>query len=271
MRAGSIQCPAKINTFLSVGPPDSTGYHPLRTVFQAVSVFDRLFIEPAERDHVDCLGMELPATNTLTRSLAFVRELVPVPPLAIKLIKGIPAESGMGGGSSDAAGLLRLLAKLVPGGLPEYFCREVAAAVGSDAPFFLVGGRTVGEGYGEKLTPLPDLPRRELVVVKPKEGRATAQAYAELDAQPREWLELDPDAFYNDFERVAGCASHEATERLLAHGATAAQLTGSGSAVFGVFADAATADAAAQGLRAEGVGAVYRCHTLTREESLWTS
>jgi len=271
VKGGQINCPAKINTFLSVGPPDSAGYHPLRTVFQAVSIVDSLSIRPSDNDTVDCVGMELPTSNTITKTLAFVRELVPVPPLAVRLVKGVPAQSGLGGGSSDASGLLRLLSRLVPGGLPDHFCHEVAAAVGADAPFFLVGGRAIGEGYGEKLTPLPDLPRREMVVVMPGEGRSTVEAYKSLDVVPREWRELDPGAFHNDFESVAGPASLHAVERLKAQGARAAQLTGSGSAVFGVFGSAEAASRAADALASESIGKVYRCHTLTREESLWTS
>ncbi|MBS1709268.1 MAG: hypothetical protein JSS65_11200 [Armatimonadetes bacterium] len=269
MRSGSTRCPAKINTFLSVGPPDATGYHPLRTVFQAVSIYDELEVTPADKDVVEAVGMVLPTSNTVTKALALVRELVPVPPVHIRLVKNIPAESGLGGGSSDAAGLLRLLSRLVPGGLAPHFCHEVAVAVGADAPFFLVGGRAIGTGYGESLEPLPDLPPRELVVVKPPSGSSTVVAYKALDSKPRPWAELNAESYYNDFERVAGCDSLDAIERLLSLGAQVAQLTGSGSAVFGVFKDSIAANEAAAEI--ENQGTVFRCRTITREESLWTS
>lgn len=271
MKPGMAQCPAKVNTFLSVGPPGVSGYHPIRTVFQAVSLFDELSVAPADVDILVCDGMRLPERNTLTKTLALVRELVPVPSLSIRLEKRIPAESGLGGGSSDAAGLLRLLSNAMPGMLTDQFCHEVATAVGADAPFFLVGGRAIGEGLGERLTPLPDAGRREMVVIKPREGTATAEAYRALDAVERTWRELDAEATYNDFERVAGCASLEAIERLRSNGADSAMLTGSGSAVFGFYPTANDADVAARRLAEENIGAVLRCHTLTREESLWTS
>src|SRR5256885_14356896 len=102
----SILCPAKINEFLSVGPRDERGYHPIRTIFQAISLFDELTITEAEEDSFAC-NIDLPERNTLTKALSLVKEFVDVPPLAITLKKEIPTGAGLGGGSSDAAGLLR--------------------------------------------------------------------------------------------------------------------------------------------------------------------
>ncbi len=265
-----VRCPAKVNTFLSVGPPDATGYHPIRTVFQAVGLFDEMEIAVSEKDAILGDWPELPAENTLTKSLRLLRELAPVPPLQITLKKRIPAQSGLGGGSSDAAGLIRAVQKMYPDYTSDQFAHEVAAAVGADVPFFLVGGRARGTGYGEKLEPLPDLPRKWLLIVKPEESVSTATAYSELDNAPREWKEFS-DVPYNDFERVAPCLCGEIAERLQVHGATRALLCGSGSAVFGEFETEQRAFDAQELMFAEGFDLSWIAPTLTREESLWTS
>lgn len=268
-----VIAPAKINTFLSVGPPDASGYHPLRSYFAAISLADTLRITPGTRMEITCNWPDLPAENTLTKVLRLLRELSEVPPCQIELIKAIPAESGLGGGSSDAAALLRGLHRLYPDHWSAEFMTSVAQAVGADVPFFLIGGLARAEGYGEKLTPLPDAPRRWLVVVRPDAGVPTAQAYRELDARERPWREFPDDSWtlYNDFERVMPCACGEAIERLQVHGATAAGLTGSGSAVFGLAPDEQAAHKIAQSMQHEGWPFVRPAHTLTREESLWMS
>jgi 4-diphosphocytidyl-2-C-methyl-D-erythritol kinase len=267
-------CPAKINRFLSVGPPDGKGWHPLRTVFQAISLSDRLEVDfGSPSPGLQCSWPDLPAGNTLTKTLSLAQEAIQLPPLAIRLTKAIPAQSGLGGGSSDAAGLIRVLARWMPEAFPSYFQKEIAMSVGADVPFFLVGGRAKGEGYGEILTSLPDHPRRWLVIAQPEKGRSTPEAFRDLDAAPREWADWPDDetALYNDFERVAGCGSLELIEILLSLGCTQAGLTGSGSAVFGLTNSQADAESICSRLP-EGL-ATFRttCHTLSRQESLWMS
>lgn len=242
----TIECPAKVNTFLAVGPPDARGWHPLRTVFQAIDLCDVLTIEPADEDRITFSVPGIPDRNTVGEALRRLREHVDVPPVAVHVEKRIPSESGLGGGSSDAAGLLRLL------GVGHPKLPEIALAVGADVPFFLVGGRARGEGYGERLTPLPDLPERWLVLVRPDEGCPTPEMFRQLDASPRGFREFpDSDELYNDFERVAPCASLDLVERLRIHGAEDAALTGSGSVVFGRFASRDRAEGAARAMRTE--------------------
>lgn len=235
-----VLCPAKVNLFLAVGPLDKRGYHPIRTVFQAIDLCDTLRIGPGEgEDRIQCDWDDFPEENTLTRTLRLVRELISVPPLRIELEKRIPAESGLGGGSSDAGGLLRALRKIVYPAPPESFLKDVAAAVGKDVPFFLLGGRARGEGYGERLTPLPDAEGGWYVVVRPYGvGCATKEAYARLDAMSYPFREFSDELdMYNDFERVAPCESLEYIQTFGAYGARGALLCGSGSAVFGLFED----------------------------------
>lgn len=269
-------CPAKVNLFLAVGPPDVSGMHPLRTVFQAISLADRLVIEdsPTGQDELICNWPGMPENNTLTKTLRLLRELVPVPRLRMTLTKSIPAESGMGGGSSNAAGLLRCLQAINPGWIPDFVAHSVAAAVGADVPFFLTGGCARGEGYGEQITALPDGEPRWLVVIRPNEGVSTPAAYRALDAMDREWRAYPPDpwtALFNDFERVAPCMCGEIAERLQVHGAEGALLSGSGSAVFGWFSSEAEAAQALGALQNENLGDLWLARTLTREESLWTT
>jgi 4-diphosphocytidyl-2-C-methyl-D-erythritol kinase len=259
----TVLCPAKLNLFLSVGPPDRRGYHPVRTIFQAVSLFDLLHLEVVDRDSFES-NVALPERNTVTRCRDLLREVIELPPLAIRLEKRIPSESGLGGGSSDAAGLIRAATRFGdPGSSAEL--RSVAEAVGADVPFFLVGGRARGEGYGEKLTPLPDPPAEHYVIVKPTQGVSTAEAYRALDRQPREWLDWpERDTLYNDFERTAPCASLEAIERLQVFGARDAGLTGSGSAVFGRFDSPESAQAAMEQATTEGLGISFAAASLRR-------
>jgi 4-diphosphocytidyl-2-C-methyl-D-erythritol kinase len=175
----------------------------------------------------------------------------------------------MGGGSSDAAGLIRALQRLLPGKMADAEIKSVAAAVGADVPFFLVGGRAQGEGYGEMLTPLPDSPTRWLTIVKPPIGCPTGPAYSRLDSAPYDWRAFpSEDMLYNDFERVMPGECGAAIERLLSFGAADAGLTGSGSAVFGRFASRPEAEAARLQAETEGLGRAWTVPTLNRLESL---
>jgi 4-diphosphocytidyl-2-C-methyl-D-erythritol kinase len=265
-----VPCPAKINLFLTVGPLDSRGYHPLRTVFQAVGLWDELLIETGlDKTQITCNWADLPERNTLTRTLSLLSEIAPVPPLKAHLTKHIPPQSGLGGGSSDAAGLIRGIVKLIQLPIPENELRSVAAAVGADVPFFLLGGRAKGEGYGEILMPLPDIERQWMVILRPQIGCSTPQMYGALDSMPRQWREFPAgDELYNDFERVAPCESIELIERLQVHGAEDGGLTGSGSAVFGRFNSEAEARAALARVQSEFNGQSWVVPTLTRAESL---
>ena len=265
-----VRCPAKVNTFLSVGPRDTRGYHPVRTVLQAVGLFDELELTVANRDEIVCDWAGLPLENTMTKALRFLRELAQLPPLRIVLTKRIPSQAGLGGGSSNAAGVIRAARAMLPEQVNERFAFEVATAVGADVPFFLVGGRAKATGYGEVVEPLPDLSAQWLVIVKPADSVSTKEAYAALDAAPREWRGFE-EVYYNDFERVSPCACGEIAERLRVFGATDSLLCGAGSAVFGVFDSQERAECARDKARDERLGQAWAVRTLTREESLWTS
>ena len=264
-----VQCPAKLNLFLAVGPKDDRGWHPLRTIFQTIALFDTLTAEPGYEDQVLSNAVWLPAENTAFKALQLAREHLEFPRLNIHLQKSIPAESGLGGGSSDAAAVLRLANSLSRDPLDREGLIRLGARIGADVPFFLIGGRAKAEGYGEWLTPSADPPTSYLLVARPRFGCSTPQMYKALDAQQYTWREFpEGDELYNDFLRVAPQECHVLVERLLTFGALDASLTGSGSAVFGRFENLTAAETAESLLKAEGWEHLWATRTLGRAESL---
>lgn len=239
---------------------------------QAISLYDTLSVTTgAEATAIRCTWPDLPQENTLTKVLRLVGELVDIPPLDIYLEKRVPAESGLGAGSSDAAALLRALQHVLIAPLPEHVLWDIATAVGMDVPFFLIGGRARAEGYGETILPVEDTPRTWMVVVKPPAGCSTASAYAALDDKLYEWRGFPQGGeslLYNDFERVAPCECLELIELVQVYGASQAALSGSGSAVFGIFPNEREAKAAEGLLKAGAYPQCWTVHTLTRAESL---
>ena len=242
-----VLCPAKINLFLSVGKIDHRGYHPIRTIFQAISLYDTLTLTVADSLSFTCDSTDVPSENTVTKAARLMQEIADYPPVAIHLEKCIPTQSGMGGGSSDAAGVIQSASQFMSMRLSDHERKAIAKSIGADVPFFLVGGRAKGEGYGEKLTPLlsPSTPEW-YVIAQPQDRCSTGDTFAKLDALEYEWLPFPTsDTLYNDFERVAPCGSLELIEQILSRGARDAGLTGSGSAVFGRFPDQQSANLAA--------------------------
>jgi len=265
-----VKCPAKVNLFLSVGPRDSRGYHPLRTVFQAISLYDVLTIERSSQNDFTCDWPGMPENNTVVKAMRLLSEIVRLPALKVTLEKRIPDQSGLGGGSSDAAGFIRGALRLVESRPSEADLRDIALAIGADVPFFLVGGRARGEGYGEILTPLDDGPEQWMLLVRPPVGCPTAEAYRRLDALDYPWKDWDEaDHLYNDFERVMPDECRQTKQRLLELGASGALLTGSGSAVLGLFRtrdDAIRAESAFQNCTNPPMSWVVR--SISRAESL---
>ena len=223
---------AKLNLTLRVGPPDARRYHPIRSIFQTVSWSDTVQVEVGASPAVIFEGAEIPPENTVTKALRMVSEIAPLAPLRVTVTKRIPAESGLGGGSSDAAALLRIVQYLHPGLPPAEFA-GIAAAVGADVPFFLQGGRALAEGYGERLTGLPDPPETWFIVLRPNVGCSTVAMYRALDDSRTNVPALqDAEIGTNDFESVAPEVCQAAIQTLRNHGLPAG-LSGSGSAVFG--------------------------------------
>jgi 4-diphosphocytidyl-2-C-methyl-D-erythritol kinase len=163
MRAGdavTVRVPAKLNLQLAVGPPRADGYHDLVTVFHAVSLFDEITARPAERDGVSVSGEgadRVPddGDNLALRAVAALRAAAAADAggVHITIAKRIPVAAGLAGGSADAAAALVACNELWGTGLGQPQLLEIAAQVGSDVAFAVLGGTAVGRGRGERLTP----------------------------------------------------------------------------------------------------------------------
>jgi 4-diphosphocytidyl-2-C-methyl-D-erythritol kinase len=189
--AVTARAPAKINLQLAVGPARANGYHDLVTVFHAVSLFDEVTVAPAERDSVTVTGEgadSVPAdgSNLAARAAgALVRAVGPgcqdSPGLAIAISKRIPVAAGLAGGSADAAAALVACNELWRTGLSHAELAELAAGIGSDVTFGLVGGTAIGVGRGEQVTPALAAGSYHWVLAFATGGLSTAQVYAACD------------------------------------------------------------------------------------------
>jgi len=284
----SVRLPAfaKINLCLHVLGKRPDNYHELRTIFQAISLHDTLDISitPASAGlevtlESDDPQLPLGRENLIVRAICdLAAEVRFTGQVSAHLEKKIPVARGLGGGSSDAAaaliGMLRLTKAKVP--LPRLM--EIAAGLGADVPFFLFGGRALAVNRGDEIYPLPNAPRRTILVVSPRDiGVSTKEAYqwvsAELTrlAKPNRiwgfcalcWSRQGNVA--NDFETPVFSRHPRLKaikDELLERGAADAALAGSGSAVFGIFRNPAQARRAA---RAFPEDSVFVVETLSRE------
>jgi 4-diphosphocytidyl-2-C-methyl-D-erythritol kinase len=285
-----VRAYAKVNLDLRVLGTRSDGYHELRTVFQSISLYDSLLCvarpgELALRCRMP--GIPLDSSNLVWKAAeglwaALGRSGSPRD-VSISIRKQIPLQAGLGGGSADAAAALHALARIW-GGAPLTALRDVAAGIGADVPFFLSGGTALGLGRGEEIYPLVDLPTHWVVIVRPPYGVSTAEAYAWYDEdraaglrEPREPQMLPVPwptraaQMINDLEppvvrRHPDIGGLKAMMR--ESGAVAAAMSGSGSAVFGLFRSQAAASRAVRPLaRLAGPGArAQLTRTLSRAE-----
>jgi 4-diphosphocytidyl-2-C-methyl-D-erythritol kinase len=270
----AVVCPAKINLTLEVLGRRADGYHELRTIFQAISLADDLVLRRgAGGAPLTVTGVWVPVEGNLClRAVAEFRRHREVPTdVTMHLHKRIPVGAGLGGGSSDAAGVLVGLDHWF-GPVGDELLLELAASLGSDVPFCLRGGTALGQGRGEVLERLPWSGLTWLVVARPGLQVSTAAAYGGLRPEDftdgehtaawvtglRRGCSLPPLAggLYNAFERTVLEAFPEIAlvkGRLLEAGAEAALLAGSGAAVFGLFANEQSARRAAAALGSRGL------------------
>jgi 4-diphosphocytidyl-2-C-methyl-D-erythritol kinase len=261
---------AKLNLSLRVLAREATGYHQIETLFCALELADEIAISRTSggvslvvdrpMDHTGPAPDLGPVEENLAYRAAalFMREAPLTHGVHVRLVKRIPAGAGLGGGSSDAAAVLRALNKLSSKPMSAHALLELGGRLGSDVPFFVTGAPlALAWGRGERIAPLPPLPPAAVVLAVPPERIATADAYAAIAAEcarapmvirmPASWSDIAESA-HNDFEAIA-FTLHPRLGVLRAlledAGASIARLTGTGSVVFGVFVDAAAAAAAA--------------------------
>jgi len=250
---------AKINLDLRVLYRRPDNYHELLTIFQTISLADRIDVSftPSRKTTIRMSGNVAIADNLMVRAAESCLDAMRVTgEVDFTLDKRIPMGAGLGGGSSDAAAVLIALPVLVGKTLELPALVRLAGELGSDVPFFLLGGSAVAVGRGTELYPLPDVPPRAGVVIAPGVHVSTADAYHRLSAeltsesqqnkivsfQSQAWRwgsgEGIPTSGENDFERVV-FRQHPALKlikrRLEKLGARPAMMSGSGSAVFGLF------------------------------------
>lgn len=283
----TVRAHAKVNLDLRVLGVRADGQHELRTVFQAIELHDTLLCaEHPGPFTLKCRtpGVPLDATNLVWKAAAALWTALgrggQIRDAVIQIDKKIPVEAGLGGGSADAAAALMALGRLW-GGAPITLLREVGATIGADVPFFLSGGTALGLGRGEEIYPLVDLPPHYVVIVCPPFGVSTAEAYGWYDEdrtegvrENREFQQLPVPwpsraaQMVNDLEppvirrhqEIAGLKV-----QLREAGASAAAMSGSGSAVFGLFRSRALAHRAVKPLSRNGARALVT-RTLTRSE-----
>jgi 4-diphosphocytidyl-2-C-methyl-D-erythritol kinase len=282
-----VRAHAKVNLDLRVLGSRADGYHELRTVFQSIELHDTLTAVARPGPFaLKCRVSSVPLddTNLVWRAGAALWEALGRPgdprDTLVTIDKRIPMQAGLGGGSGDAAAALLALGRLW-GGAPVTLLREVAARIGADVPFFLSGGTALGLGRGEEIYPLVDLPPHSIVLVRPPFGVSTAEAYAWYDEDRTAGVKEPPELqilpvpwpsraaqMVNDLEPPV-VRRHPEIGTLKAAlreaGAVAAVMSGSGSAVFGLFRSRPAAQRAIKSVSRGGSRGLLT-RTLTRAE-----
>lgn len=268
---------AKINLTMDITGRLDNGYHAVRTVMQSVEFGDELVITPHEsvtRAQSRLRYLPTGEKNVAVRALRLFREKTGLGPenAIIRIDKRIPVCGGLGGSSTDGAAVLRALNRAYGAGLDAAALERMSEALGSDTAFCVAGGTVLAEGRGEKLTHLEPGLRCAVLICRPDFSSSTPQLFAALDVHPPR---AHPDTagmlealrardltgvarrLYNVFEEVLPPSQADMVARLkgrlLDSGALGASMSGSGSAVFGLFSTMERAGAAAHRLRAQGV------------------
>ena len=280
-----VKAPAKITLSLDILVKRHDGYHFMKMVMQTVELSDTLIVteEKTPGIRVTCSDSRVPCDE---RNLAFraaeaflKAEGLAGKGVSVHIQKRIPMEAGMAGGSADAAGTLVGLNRLFGcGRTPEQLC-ETGLSLGADVPFCLLGGTQLSEGIGEIFTPLPSLPDCRILVAKPEAGIKTRDSFAKFDAIVPSRVP-DTDAMVaavvsgnlsavagemvNVFEEVTDLPEvFMLKEAMRSYGALGSLMTGTGTAVFGLFDDLRLARRCARALYGKA-GAVF----LTRPDPL---
>jgi 4-diphosphocytidyl-2-C-methyl-D-erythritol kinase len=278
---------AKVNLALAILNQRPDGYHELQSVMQSIALHDRVNVSLAQSG-IECSCGELSGEDNLAYRAAqrFLDGLNLMSGVTIEIEKNIPVQAGLAGGSSDAAATLRAMNAL----FGEPYSREqlhgIAAQLGADVAFCLEGGTQWATGVGERLERLPSVPKMDLILIKPKQGINTGQAYRVFDEEGKSTLleyqlwekalslknikEVIP-LLSNDLEQASMRIMPEIAqikEGLIKAGCLAALMSGSGSAVFGVVNSREQAEAMAMLFREKGYD-VWVTETIERGDLEW--
>jgi 4-diphosphocytidyl-2-C-methyl-D-erythritol kinase len=269
----SIRSYAKINWTLDILFRREDGFHEIRTIYQTVSLFDRLHIAQAgDSIEIVCADPRVPcdSSNVVFKAANLLREAAGLSAGArIEIEKRIPVAAGLGGGSSNAAAALIGLTRFWGIDLDLVQLMKLGAQIGSDVPFFLFGGSALGVGRGEEVYVMPDIECPYILLANPGVAVSTASAYGNLPRLTREGsariipitllaangIGVLPIDGRNDLEKVVFGLHPEIQklkERVMDLGATHAMMSGSGATVFAVFDNLLTSERARNRLRSEG-------------------
>lgn len=246
---------AKINLDLRVLARRPDGYHELRTTFQSIALADTLtFTRNTGSFRIVCSDPACPTgkSNLVWRAADLVWKAAGrrggPKGVTVRLDKRVPMQAGLGGGSSDAAAALRTLVKWWRVDIAADELRRLASVVGADVPYFLEGGTALGLNRGDVLVPLDDVARRWVVLIVPDFGVSTKDAFGWWDERYAGRRSRNRASVANDLETVVASRHpivRRLTRELIREGASHASLSGSGSAVFGLFGSRAAAERAA--------------------------
>ena len=280
-----ILSPAKVNLFLHITGKRPDGYHDLISLMCCLELYDRIDISPGGTGiGVECSHPRVPEdeNNLVHRAaLVFFKHVkasgkATVPDLKIRIEKNIPVAAGLGGGSSNAAGVLLGLNRMYNNPFAMEQLSELALQIGADVPFFLCKKPAIATGVGERLEPYNGLTALNLLLVYPQVSVSTADVYKNLDLgltkceKQLNSILLDKKAFdpslhlCNDLETVSIPKYPEigaVKTALLEQGAVGALMSGSGSAVFGIFTDTEAASRAASIMEAKDGWQLYETRT----------
>ena len=283
-----LKTPAKINLALRILRKRNDGFHDLETILQMVSLYDRMEFAPAESGVIircGTPGIPEDETNLVVRAARLLQDAFPESTktgVLIRLEKNIPFGAGLAGGSSNAAGTLLALNRFWDLSLTRENLLPLAEKLGSDVPFFLSSPLAFGEGRGERLTPLKPREKFYVVIIYPGISIPTSWVYSNLNLKLtkieknisilRKFLSLSDISqlgilLENDLEPVVFNRYPEILklkEELRGSGAKGVLMSGSGSAVFGIFTDFRAAENASRVLQSGNGRAVFLTHTIER-------
>lgn len=245
-----LHAPAKLNLFLEVGEHRPDGYHNIDTIMHSALLCDTVLLETADITSLSCSIPELSGRENLAYRAAaeFTAAAGLDCPVKITIQKNIPVAGGLAGGSADAAAVLRGLDMIYPGTVEQSRLMIIAARLGADVPFCLIGGTMRAEGIGEILTPVSPLPECSVLILYGIGTKtSTASAYAALDATKRVHIENNmPDALASGSIEVVCAALYNVFEllypeietlkqQIISTGAIGALMSGSGPSLFGIY------------------------------------
>ncbi len=279
---------AKINWFLRILGKRADNFHELCTVFQTVSLHDKLTFSEDDEFTLTCDNRTIPTNenNLIVKAALELKRKYEIKSGAkIHLEKNIPAPGGLGGGSSNAAVALFGLIKLWQIEIDFEELLEIGEKLGSDVPFFFYGGTALGTGRGTEISPLEDFTEKYILMVTPNVNVATAEAFARLDVphltnkssksilqicrNEAERLDLRQSKLKNDFEKSVFKIEPEIKRvkaKLLELKAEYALLSGSGASVFAVFGENVQLQIALKALRIEQDWCVFSTETISRRK-----